>query len=427
MTMNTSLQGKRLLVLGATMAIKDLVLEAKKMGVLPYVVDNREDSPAKKVAAKSFLLDCLDVDAIVDLAKREKVDGVITGQVDLLLPYCAEICKRLGMPFWVNDDNLGVCIDKMTFKSACEHAGVPTIPYLRVDSTNYPDVLKNIQLPVIIKPVDNSGSRGVYKCYQEKDLLLLCEKAFAFSPKKELIVEKLMKAENEISAFYMINHGKAYLVGMGDRFVDASREGLAPTGQGMMVPSKRLNAWETQMDAPIQRLFRENHMTDGFLFIQGFADGDNLYPIEIGYRPSAFSYKIYEHYQGYSQIQQLIRYSLTGSMEECVLEKTSASLPGCGFVLTIALLPGKIGAYRGIEEIRAMKGVVAFCQLHELGESVMTPGTLAQVFAYVLLATDTREELVRLIKEIESTIQITDPDGLNLVSPMIEAEKLLTY
>ena len=69
---------KKLLVLGGTSISKEIVYAAHEMGIEVYVTDYYEDSPAKKIADKSFMVSATDVDAVVDLIKKESIDGVIT-------------------------------------------------------------------------------------------------------------------------------------------------------------------------------------------------------------------------------------------------------------------------------------------------------------------------------------------------------------
>ena len=86
------LKGKKLLIIGATTTECDIVRYAKAAGIYTIVADYLPDSPAKKVADKAVLINALDVDALVDFCKKEKVDGVITGFVDILLKPYMDVC-----------------------------------------------------------------------------------------------------------------------------------------------------------------------------------------------------------------------------------------------------------------------------------------------------------------------------------------------
>ena len=204
---NINVEGKRLMLIGGVAATCEIVREAHKLGVVVLETDYLPDSPAKKLADKSFMTSCTDVDAVVSLCQQEKVDGVFTGYTDSLLPYVEQICRKLNKPFWGNTDNIDVCIDKMKFKAACQKAGVETIPSIAVTLNDYEDQIRNVKCPVVVKPVDNSGSRGVFKCFDKSHLKEFCEKSFAYSKKKELLIERMMNVNNEFSAYYILSGG----------------------------------------------------------------------------------------------------------------------------------------------------------------------------------------------------------------------------
>lgn len=419
-------KGKKLLLLGGVQPACEIVKEAHKMGVTVYVTDYLVDSPAKKIADKSFMVSATDVDAVVQLCQDEKIDGVITGYVDSLLPYCEQICRKLGLPFWGNQQNIGMCINKEAFKIACEASGMPVVPWKKVNKDDYKKI-DGMQFPVVIKPVDNSGSRGVFKCYRQEDYELFCLKAFEFSKCGELLIERLMDANCEVSTYYMINHGHAILTGMGDRYINIIDENIAPVGQGMYLPSARLSLWIDKMHPIVEKFFSDNNMKEGFVFIQGFFEKGEFYIHEIGYRLNGgFSYKLIERFSGYNQIQQLIRFSLTGSMDENEVGKSNPAFAGCSFILTVALKPGTIGAISGVEEIRGLPGVIEFCQLHTVGDKLLSKGTTAQVFAYILCAAATKAELEKLILEVENKISVLDADGCDLTYELMDPERIVT-
>jgi biotin carboxylase len=141
------------------------------------------------------------------LCKEEKIDGIFSGFTDSVLPYMQQVSVRTGLPFWGDERNIDICIDKMKFKEACEEAGVPVIPWIKVNDSNYLEKIESVQCPVVVKPVDSSGSRGVYKCFDKYQLADYCQKAFEYSQKKEILIERLMNVSNEFSAYYVMFGG----------------------------------------------------------------------------------------------------------------------------------------------------------------------------------------------------------------------------
>ena len=114
------LNGKKLLLLGGISHAMEIVKTAQKMGAHVFVTDYFETSPCKRLADKSFTVSTTDVDAVVELCKKEHVDGVITGFIDSMLPYCEKVCKALNFPFWGTQEQIDICINKDKFKQCCK-------------------------------------------------------------------------------------------------------------------------------------------------------------------------------------------------------------------------------------------------------------------------------------------------------------------
>ena len=97
----------------------DIVKKAQELGVYVMVTDYLEDSPAKKIADESFMISTTDIDAVVKLCQDQRVDGVFTGYIDSMLPYCCDVCERLGLPFYATRKQLEYTVDKRRFKDIC--------------------------------------------------------------------------------------------------------------------------------------------------------------------------------------------------------------------------------------------------------------------------------------------------------------------
>ena len=319
------LKGKRLLLMSGSNATCELIRVAKELGVIVYATDYYETSAAKRMADKSFLISTADVPAISSLCKEEKVDGIFSAFTDSVLPYMQKVSSMTGLPFWGDENNIDICIDKMKFKQACEDAGVPVIPWVKVTEDSFLEIIESVQCPVVIKPVDSSGSRGVYKCFDKTLLEEYCRKSLKYSHKKELLIERMMNVKCEFSAYYVMRGGEAKLLSMGDRYVDVVNEDSAPQPKGMLFPSIRQSRFEEKIDPLIKRFFAQNQMDNGFAFIQGFVDNDDFFINEIGYRLNGgFTYKFNEYYNNFFLVNELLQYSLTGRLNQFEFNKINS-------------------------------------------------------------------------------------------------------
>ena len=175
------LAGKKLLIIGATKTECDIVRYAKNKGIYTIVADYKEDSPAKLVADKPVLINALDVDALVDFCRKEKVDGVITGFVDILLRPYMEVCKKLDLPCYITEKMLSMSTNKIDFKETCDRYNVPVPKTYLTGNQIDKETLGKIKYPVFVKPLDGSGSRGAGVCKNETELFERFKDALSYS------------------------------------------------------------------------------------------------------------------------------------------------------------------------------------------------------------------------------------------------------
>lgn len=164
--MNNEFNNKRLLILGGSRISCEIVKRARKMGINTGVTDwyPLECSPAKREADEAYYVSTSDIESMVRLVRDEKFDGVITGFTDSVLPYYAEICDVAGLPSYGTKEQFEIFTDKEKYKRLMRAFDIPTIPDYEVDINRFEETATDIKYPVIVKPLDGSGSRGVTVC-----------------------------------------------------------------------------------------------------------------------------------------------------------------------------------------------------------------------------------------------------------------------
>lgn len=167
------LKGKKLLVLAGAHQHCKIVRAAHKLGVKVIVTDYLEDSPAKKLADKSYMYNITDIDEIVNMCKEEHVDGIISGYIDPCQRPYYEICDKLGLPCYGTEKEFFNLTDKHAFKKMCMENDVDIIPEYPEDEFLDGKEPINVEYPLFVKPVDSRGSRGQSVCYNRDDMIIL--------------------------------------------------------------------------------------------------------------------------------------------------------------------------------------------------------------------------------------------------------------
>lgn len=408
----------------------DVVKAAKDMGVYTMVTDwyPESKSPAKLIADKSFMTSNADVEAVVDLINKEAVDGVLTGFTDSTLPYYQEICEKAGLPFYISKEQFSVTANKVRFKDLCKRFEIPVVPDYTLNFEGDVSGFSIDRFPVLVKPVDNSGARGISVCQNIEDLKGGFSKALSFSESGKVLVEKYMTGK-EATIFYLVENGIFYLVAMGDRHMRCFQEGIVPLPVAYTFPSKYLKKYETSLDGKVKEMFQSIGIKNGLIFIQSFIDNDEFVFYEMGFRlTGSLEYKIINEIMGVNPLQMLINFSLTGNM--ALSGKTLQFDPffqgksACN--ITFLGSPGFINEIRGIEEVLDLPGVVDIVKSYSEGDEIheSAVGTLRQVVLRVLAVAPDKDKLKKLMDKIHSLIEVKDREGRNMLLDPFNTKEL---
>lgn len=422
------LRGKRLLILGGIALSSEIVKHAKNLGLEVYVTDYLTDSPAKKISDKSFMVSTTDISGLTRLVSKENIDGILTGFVDMLLPFYQQVCERTNRPCYGTKDQFNKLTNKQEFKKLCRSFNIPVVDEYEISQPHRVIDVEGLNYPVILKPVDNSGGRGIFICNTPEDLLLKYKKSLTFSPSKQVLVERYMRAK-EATIFYFVQNGEVYLTSMGDRHVKHFQSGIIPLPVAYTFPSIHLERYQKTLHNQVVDMLKSTGIKNGIVFIQSFVEDGVCIFYEIGYRLTAsLEYKIISHDSGYDPLDLMINYAITGNSVMPDV-KTLANPYFRKFYCNITFLakPGKIGKIKGVEETLLNKNVLDVFLSYQENEIIpeQALGTLGQVIARVFAYAETKEELANLMDKIQDTIKVCTPEGENMLLPQFETEELL--
>lgn len=415
------LNGKRLLISGGPALACDIVNKARELGVYTIVTDWYEDSPAKKIADESYMVSTADIDEMVKLAKDKKVDGVFTSFIDSNLQNVRKICERLNFPFYATEEQLEITMDKYKFKQLCREHGVPVVKEFYINEEFNNEDLKNIEFPVILKPVDNSGSRGIVICKDEEELKKGYYKSLSFSKKKLLLIEKYMDfSKPGVNIEYVICDGEVILSAVGDLYVyKDGNPSLAPLTAAVFYPSKRLDEYIKNLDEKVRNMFKSIGLKNGVLYIQSFYDEDGFHFYEMGYRlGGGQSYNIISKINEVNHLEMLINHSLTGVMcDKNTKNKINPKFSKVGLGLFLLINPGKINKIINLEKIKNLPEVVNVMLAYHEGDEILDSavGTTQQVFGRIHLVADDIDSLVKAVQIIQNTLVVEDSNAKNML------------
>ena len=413
-------QGKRLLLLGGSRISCEIVKHARRMGIITGVTDwyPLEKSPAKQVADEAYFVSTSDVEAIATLISDQKFDGIITGFTDSVLPYYAEIGKKTNLPVYGTREQFEMFINKKNYKELMHKFDVPTIPEYSVDPNNIDETAKDLKYPVLVKPADSSGSRGISVCWSVEELKVALQTADSFSETGVAVVEQYLDTP-EVTIFWIFVDGQYYMMLLGNRHVKHHEGAVLPLPVGYTFPAAVQTAFLKDTAKKMENMFRHVGIMNGMMFMQAKLDGDVCRVYDIGYRlTGSLEYNILKSGCGYDPLDMLISYALTGNMGEPEIEsKVDPYLRGkYAYNVSVLAKPGKIAEIRGIDEVMSIPGVIDVVVSHPAGEIITDKmcGLLAQITIRVLGMADSIVDMKKKVYEIQSMIEIISDTGENL-------------
>lgn len=425
----SDLFGKKLLILGANPETIPLVQVANELGVKTIVTSNIPMDAAKRYAWKACNVDGMDIPGLIALANEEKVDGILVGVADILVPVYCKVCAAMNLPCYATQEIVDVFSYKDVFKATCERYGVHGIPEFYLDANLNPEDIDKIQFPVMVKPVDGYSGLGMTVCNNAKELPDAVEKALSFSKNKRFIVERYMQCE-DMGMYYTFKDGECSASCIYDRYTTDEQSGLARVCLGGTYPSKHLDEYFSRMHPNVVRLFKEIGIKNGVLMLSGFYENGEFYVYDTGFRLQGEApHLLMKAIHGFDQREMLIRFALTGSEGNVNLKTDDdAGLRGkWAATLWFLLKKGKIAKIEGLNEINTDKRVVANVQRLNEGDEVIPDwiGTEKQVLNRLYLVCDTKEELAECLKEYQNKVKVYDINGNNMLLAGFDVDKAL--
>lgn len=422
-----NIKGKKLLVLGGVAMIMELVENARSRGAYVIVSDYYENSPAKKIADEAWLISTADIDALAKKCISCNVDGVISGFDDFNVICSQRLSERIGKPFYATEAQVTTTMDKAKFKKLCRDNGVPSTPEYSVTTEVSDGWLEKISYPVIIKPVDGTGNRGITICNSEEELINAHRKAVKTSKKGNIILEKYL-AGDQIGVNYILQDGQIYPSVLHDRYMQKGDGTHVPLPVAYVYPSKYTDRYLKEENSKVVNMFRSIGMKNGTLFLQGCVEDGTAYFYEMGYRINgAKQYQILDALCGFNPMEMVVNYSLTGHMEDHSIENlVQPKLPKTCCTLSIIARPSKIKKIIGVDEIRSWKETLGVTLWYHEGDEITEDalGTQKQICMRVTVVANDNAELADIINKVYATLDVWDYDDKSILLPQFDTNRL---
>ncbi|MBQ8222618.1 MAG: ATP-grasp domain-containing protein [Bacteroidales bacterium] len=182
---------KSVLIFGVGELQKSIINRAKLMGLFVVGIDPCADAVCREEVDAFEIVGGQDFEGTLAVAKKYNISAVVTAATDKPLVMMARIAKELGLKFFSEDTAIW-STDKFKMKQRFIEGGIPCAKGRLISNV---EEAKDFHFPVIVKPRDNSGSRGVIYCNSTEELKEAMNEALQYSKLDTVLVEEFIEGQ----------------------------------------------------------------------------------------------------------------------------------------------------------------------------------------------------------------------------------------
>ncbi len=396
---------KKILLLGGSAQQVVAIKTAKEMGYYTVLCDYLPDNPGQYEADKFYQESTTDVEAVYRIAKENEVDGILAYASDPAALPAAIVCERLGLPTnpVKSVEILGV---KHRFRDFLRDNGFACPKAYSFnpndEKESIKDAVKDFTFPLVVKPTDSSGSKGITKIEDFSNLTAAIKHADEYSRNKILLIEEFIQRgyPNVIGGDVFVWNGRVVLHGEMECLRGEGGKGLIPIGKKKPLGcnSKQISNIHNE----VQRLVEKLGIQFGELNVEILLDGDdNVHFLELGPRAGGNMIPIQlSDAFGVNLVKANIASALGEDPQVEINEQS-----GCYY--TYVLHSYEDGIFRGVD----YDPTIAPCIYRQViykkdGDSVEAFDGAGKALGIIFLHTDTFEQMEELSSKMEELVRI---------------------
>lgn len=420
------LRGKKLLVVGSDPSNMAIIDAAREMGVYTIIVDGITDwskAPAKRKADEGWDIDYSDTDTIVEKCREAGVDGVFAGYSEFRVLAACRIANRLGTPFYATEEQINLTRNKRTFKDVCIRYDIPTP---RDYCFSYPmsaEEKAGIEYPVIVKPADYAGRKGISICNGPEELDTAVEYAASKSQSKTVIVEDYLNGV-EFAAVYTLSNGEISLSCVNEKYITDDQEVKTGLCEFLISPANSYQRYLNELDGKIRNFIRGIDARNGVIFFQGMVTEKKIYVFEMGYRINGNNdFLVIEKFNGLNFMKMMIAYSLCGDM--CGdLSKDNPLYSQYACTLLFYAHAGTVGKLEYSALLKEKRIRDLDVQVWP-GKEITEDGSTGQCALKMKLMAGSLQEIVDIVRFAQDSVVVEDTQGCNMLFKPFDTQCLL--
>lgn len=393
---------KKIMILGASILQLPAIEKAKEMGLEVIAVDMNPEAVGFSVpGVVKEVISTIDTPAILEAAKRHHIDGIMTLASDMPMQSVAVVSRELGL-IGISEDTALKATNKAFMRDALKENGVPVPLYYRVKGKDaFRTAVNKVRengYRCIVKPADNSGSRGVDLLSQNSDLDIAYDYTFSYSRGGEIVVEEYMEGP-EVSVETLAVDGDVYVIQITDKLT---------TGAPFFVEMGHNQP--SLLSAEIQKRIRDVAIAANKAV--GIQNGPSHTEIKIT-REGPKIVELGARLGGDCITTHLVPLSTGVNMVECSIRIALGEKPDLepkwskgAAIRYLKTDIGKIKEIKGISEAESIPGIIQISIVHDTGEYVGKIRSSVDRAGFVIAQADNPKKAVHIAENGVNEIKV---------------------
>jgi biotin carboxylase len=210
------MQKKRIAIVGANLPLLNFYKRAKIIGYEIHAFAWEDEAVCRSIADFFYPISFTHVDDIVKVCQEKNIQGVTSFSLESARPYVYQLCIKMGWHVPSQKCQF-LSTNKLTMRNAFIQSEV-SVPHF-IETSDRGVAIDFF--PVIVKPIDSGGSRGVTKVDDQTTLAAAIDRAKAYSPSNQVLVEQFIDGE-EYSVEAMSYNGVHHIVAITEKVTTGS-------------------------------------------------------------------------------------------------------------------------------------------------------------------------------------------------------------
>ncbi|WP_278372301.1 ATP-grasp domain-containing protein [Segatella bryantii] len=279
---------KKLMLLGGIRYLLPAIEAAHKHNIHVITVDYLPENIAHKYSDEYHNVSILDKDAVLHLAEELKIDGILSYAVDPGVVTAAYVAEKMNLPFTCSYEAACILQDKSKFRKFLSDNGFD-VPHAKGYTKDEVDIALSdkdfFTWPVIVKPVDSAGSKGVSRVDNPQNILDAINIALLESHNGHFIIEDFLELNGyQSSADCFSLDGKLIYADYSDQLFD--NNAANPYTPSIEIwPSSMFESIQEKLSSELQRLIELLGMGTGLYNVESrFSTNGKAYLMEVSPR-----------------------------------------------------------------------------------------------------------------------------------------------